>query len=107
MVLFIYVKEKKSKKVGNKGAGLIFCVNSVQGKRFKRGDGAVHKYINNLTRYEREGGGMLLYFHLRAERISLQGRGQKPLPFMAKNARSWFQEDTSWQKTTRHGSPNK
>jgi hypothetical protein len=45
----------------------------------------------------------LLYYHLRADRINLQERGEKPLPFMAKNAHSWFQEDSSWQKTTRHG----
>jgi hypothetical protein len=47
MVLFISVKEKKSKKVGNKGAGLIFCVNSVQGKRFKD-KGQNHRLICSI-----------------------------------------------------------
>ena len=42
--------------------------------------GDIHKYINNSTRDEMENGGILLYFHLRNDRINLQKRGERPLP---------------------------
>jgi hypothetical protein len=40
-------------------------------------EGDIHKYINNSTIDEREKGDILPYFHLRNDRINVQGTGEK------------------------------